>query len=49
MVLWLRLHDSTAGGIDSIPGGGTKIFIFLCSTAKKFKKEKNEISTGLPW
>ena len=22
---WLRLHTSTAGGIDSIPGKGTKI------------------------
>ena len=24
-VQWLRLHTSTAGGIDSIPGKGTKI------------------------
>ena len=25
MVQWLGLHASTAGGMDSIPGQGTKI------------------------
>ena len=25
MVKWLRLHASTAGGVSSIPGQGTKI------------------------
>ena len=28
VVLWLRLHTSTIGGMDSIPGNGTKI---LCA------------------
>ena len=38
---WLRLHVSTAGGLDSIPGQGTKIPHALQVWPKK-KKEINE-------
>ena len=39
---WLRLHVSTAGGLDSIPGQGTKIPHALQVWPKKKKKEINE-------
>jgi len=35
---WLRLHVSTAGGLDSIPGQGTKIPHALQVWPKKKKK-----------
>ena len=34
-VQWLLKHRaSTAGGMGSIPGQGTKILLYLCSMAK---------------
>ena len=40
MVQWLRLHASTAVGIGSIPGQGTKILHAIWP--KKKKKERKE-------
>ena len=44
MVQWLRLHSSTVGGMDSIPGWGTKIPHATWYGQKK-KKEKIPIVT----
>ena len=41
-VQWLRLHASTAGGVGSIPGPGTKILHAKWCSQKK-KKEKCRI------
>ena len=38
MVQWLRLNTSTAGGIGSIPGWGTKIPHALWVQTKEKKK-----------
>ena len=40
MVQWLRLHASTAGGMGSIPGQGTKIPHALRHGQKKKKKRQ---------
>ena len=49
MVQWLRLHASTAGGLGSIPGQGTKILQALWHGKKKnskvFKKEMQYFMT----
>ena len=39
MVQWLRVHASTAGGMGSIPGQGTKI-LHAAQCEKKRKKER---------
>ena len=36
-VQWLGLHASTTGGTGSIPGQGTKMFMFWRGVAKKLK------------
>ena len=41
MVQWLRLYISTAGGMDSIPGRGTKILRSAWHGQKKKKKIKS--------
>ena len=50
---WLRCHASTAGGIGSIPGQGTKIPHATQSSQKKKRKQisgwKGEIQEGRPW
>ena len=38
VVQWLRLHASTAGGVGSIPGQGTKILHTVQHGQKKKKK-----------
>ena len=46
-VQWLGLHASTARGMGSIPGRGTKI---LHATPRPKKKKKNKDSGAwLPW
>ena len=40
---WLRLHASTAGGVGSIPGWGTKIPHVMQHGQNKTKKNYNEI------
>ena len=32
MVQWLKFQAPNAGGMDSIPGGGTKILHMTCDT-----------------
>ena len=55
MVQWLRLPAPTAGGTDSIPGGGTKIPHATRCWGKKKAKEcdftAQSFKTGLasPW
>ena len=41
MVLWLRLHASTVGGMGSIPGQGTKILHAMQHGQGKTKRKKN--------
>ena len=41
VVQQLRLHVSTAGGMDLISSGGTKI-PHACGVARKLKKEKKK-------
>ena len=38
VVQWLKFRAPNAGGMDSIPGGGTKILHMPCDAAKKKKK-----------
>ena len=40
VVQWLRLHTSTAGGVGSIPGWGTKIPHAMGRSQKKKKKKE---------
>ena len=40
---WLRIHASTAGGVGSIPGWGTKIPHVMQHGQNKTKKNYNEI------
>ena len=40
MVQWLRLQTSTAGGMDSIPGWGTKILYAVQHSQKNPTKTK---------
>ena len=42
VIRWLGLRTSTAQGMGSIPGRGTKIPHAKCSVAKKLKKKKKE-------
>ena len=35
MVQWLVLHTTSAGGMGSIPGSGTKILHAMCVAKKK--------------
>ena len=42
-VLWLRLQASTAGGVGSIPGQGTKIPHDTWLSQKKKKKKKTDM------
>ena len=44
LVLWLRLHASTAGGTDSIPGWGTKILHATWHGRKKKNKGIKDLS-----
>ena len=47
VVQWLRLHASTAVGVDSIPGQRTKILhASLVVWGPSLKKRKKEISLG---
>ena len=41
VVQWLRLRASTAGGVGSIPGQGTKIPASVWPGEKKKKEEHN--------
>ena len=43
-VQWLGLHASNAGGIDFIPGQGTKIICAKRYSQEKKKKKKDFIS-----
>ena len=40
VVQWLRLRVSTAGGVGSIPGQGTKIPHICLAVGQKEKKKK---------
>ena len=46
VVQWLGLGALTAGGVDSIPGWGTKILHAMPCGQKKKKKKKKVIQTG---
>ena len=45
MVQWLRLHASTAGGMDSIPGQGTKILYASWQKKSLLEKCKSELGS----
>ena len=46
VVQWLRLHESTAGGVGSIPGWGTKIsHATQCGQKTKQNTKTNPKST----
>ena len=45
MVQWLGLHASTAGGMDSIPGQGTKILYASLQKKSLLEKCKSELGS----
>ena len=45
-VQWLRLHTSSAGGLGSIPGQGTKI---LCAAWRGRNKTKQTNTIDISW
>jgi len=47
VVQWLRHHTSTAGGMGSIPGLGTKVLYAMRPTKEKKNRNKdNKIPVG---